>query len=171
MTWDTAAYGAGVSTPAPHPKTLWEEGRHPGRLVTGASAAALLVLTLLDLAIFGTLNLFFDAAFVVVCVVAALTVRPRDFFAIGVLPPLLMAGTASLLAIVARSAVADPRDGFLQAVVSGLAHHAGALVVGYALTLGILALRQVATRHAGTIRTRSPRIPSQRRASQERAPH
>ena len=38
--------------------------------------------------------------------------------------------------------MADPGDGFLQAVVSGLAHHAGSLVVGYALTLAILALRQ-----------------------------
>ncbi len=172
MTPPAAAYRAGVSTPAPHHKTLWEEGRHSGRLVTSASAAALLLLTMLDLAVFGELDLFFDAAFVLVCVAAALAVHPRDFFAIGVLPPLLMAGTAALLAIVARSAVADPRDGFLQAVVSGLAHHAGALVIAYALTLAILALRQVATRNAGTIRAGSPRIPAQqRRAPQERAPH
>ena len=38
-------------------------------------------------------------------------------------------------------------------MVSGLAHHAGSLVVGYALTLGILALRQVALRNAGAIRS------------------
>jgi hypothetical protein len=30
----------------------------------------------------------------------------------------------------------------VQAVVSGLAHHSGALVAGYALCLGTLALRQ-----------------------------
>jgi hypothetical protein len=36
--------------------------------------------------------------------------------------------------------------------VSGLAHHSGSLVAGYALTLAILALRQVALRNAGTIR-------------------
>jgi hypothetical protein len=42
-------------------------------------------------------------------------------------------------------------------VVSGLAHHAGALVAGYGLTLAVLALRQVAARNAGTIRSSRPR--------------
>jgi hypothetical protein len=37
-------------------------------------------------------------------------------------------------------------------VVSGLAHHARALVAGYGLTLALLALRQVAIRNAGRIR-------------------
>jgi hypothetical protein len=45
--------------------------------------------------------------------------------------------------------------------VSGLAHHAGALVLGYGLALVVLALRQVAMRNAGSIRAsgrgRAPR--------------
>ena len=119
-----------------------------------ANAAGVLVLlvVLLDLLVFSGVTVLFDVAFVLVCVAAALAVRPQDFFVIGVFPPLLMAGTVAMLALLTRSTVADPGDGFLQAVVSGLAHHAGSLVVGYALTLAILALRQVALRNAGTIR-------------------
>jgi hypothetical protein len=154
VTAGTTAYGAGVSTGAPHHRTLWEEGRRPGRLVVVAAALAVVALVLLDLLVFDRLNLAFDLAFVLVCTAAALAVRPRDFFVVGVLPPLLMAATVTVVALLARTAVATPGDGFVQAFVSGLAHHAGALVTGYVLTLAILALRQVALRNAGTIRAR-----------------
>jgi hypothetical protein len=107
----------------------------------------------LDVSITDGLSWLFDLAFVAVCVAAALLVRPRDFFAVGVLPPLLMLGVVLLLAVVHRTAVAEKVDGLIQAVVAGLAHQAGALVTGYALALGILALRQVAGRNAGRIRT------------------
>jgi hypothetical protein len=111
-----------------------------------------LLVVLLDLQVFSRLTLLFDTVFVLVCVAAALAVRPRDFFAIGVLPPLLMAATIAVVAVLSRGSVADPADGFLQTLVSGLAHHAGALIAGYALTLTVLALRQVAVRNSGTIR-------------------
>ena len=111
-----------------------------------------LLVVLVDRAAFGGLTLLFDIAFVLVCAGAALAVRPREFFVIGVYPPLLMAGTFALLSAVSRDAMGDPADGFLQAVVSGLAHHAGALVAGYVLTLALLAVRQVALRHHGTLR-------------------
>jgi hypothetical protein len=120
--------------------------------VTHAAAAVVLLVVVLDLRVSDDLTLLFDLVFVVVCVAAALAVRPQDFFTIGVFPPLLMAATVAALAVVAREAVADPTDGFLQAVVSGLAHHSGFLVLGYALTLLILALRQLAIRNAGAIR-------------------
>ena len=68
------------------------------------------------------------------------------------MPPLLLAAAVTVLAIVDRAAVARADDAVAQAVVSGLAHHAIALVIGYALTLGVLALRQVALRHQGRIR-------------------
>jgi hypothetical protein len=111
-----------------------------------------LLVVLLDLQVFEHLTMMFDIVFVLVCVAAALAVRPRDFFLIGVFPPLLMAGTIIVLAMLSRNAVADPGDGLLQTLVSGLAHHAGALITGYALTLAVLALRQVALRNAGIIR-------------------
>jgi hypothetical protein len=121
--------------------------------VANTAWLVLLLVVVGDLVAFRDITLVFDVAFVLVCVAAPLAVRPRDFFLIGVFPPLLMAGTVAILALVSRGSVADPGDGFLQALVSGLAHHSGYLVVGYALTLCILALRQVALRHAGSIRT------------------
>ena len=119
-----------------------------------AAGVVVLVVVLLDLAIIDGLSPAFDVLFVLVCAAAALAVRPRDFFVVGVLPPLLMAGTVAVLAVLARDSVADPSDGFLQALVSGLAHHSTALVVGYALTLALLAVRQLALRNAGTLRAR-----------------
>lgn len=152
------------STRTPPRRTLWEEGRHPGRLVAHAAAAAALLVVLVHLLVTDDLSLVFDVAFVLICVAAALAVRPRDFFVVGVLPPLLMAGTVLVLALFARGAVADPRDGVIQATVSGLAHHSGALVLGYAFALAVLALRQVALKNAGTIRS-SGRGRAQRRTS------
>lgn len=128
-----------------------------------ATCAALLVVVG-HLLVSDGLSPVFDVAFVLICVGAALAVRPRDFFVVGVLPPLLMAGTMVVLAVVDRASIADPRDGAIQATVSGLAHHAGALVLGYALALIVLALRQVAMRNAGSIRS-APRRRAPRRTS------
>jgi hypothetical protein len=110
-------------------------------------------------------GLFYDLSFVLISVAAALAIRPTEFFVAGVLPPLLMAGTMVALAVVDRSAVADSDDGLVQAVVSGLAHHATALVVGYGLALAVLALRQVAMKNSG--RLRKPTPPVRRSAPRE----
>lgn len=139
----------------------------------------LLLVALVEATTLDTLGWIFDVTFVAVCVAAALLVRPRDFFVIGVLPPLSMLVIVAILAAFDRTAVAEAADGFAQATVSGLAHHAGALVAGYALTLGLLAVRQVALRNAGAIRQGArphthgngpaapvaPRVPEQRQAS------
>ena len=149
---------AGSRAPLAGPRrTLWEEGQHPGRLVVRAAVVALLAVTLVSLLIGNRIGLGFDIAFVLICVGAALWVHPRDFFTIGVLPPLLLGFTVVVLAVVDRAAVARAEDPFVQALVSGLAHHSLALVIGYALTLLVLALRQVALRHHGTLRLRSER--------------
>jgi hypothetical protein len=135
------------------PRTLWQAGRHPGVLVVRAVVLVLALVVALDVAVLdGRLGLPFDAALVVLSVVAALWVRPSDFFTVGVLPPLLLAATVATLVVVDRGAVAQPDDAVLQAVVSGLAHHAVALLVGYAAALAVLALRQVALRHNGALR-------------------
>lgn len=133
-------------------RTLWDEGRQPGRLVLTLSTLSAVAVAWLNIALAGRLSLFFDLTFVVLCLVAALAVRPRDFFGVGVMPPLLMLGVVTMLALTARGTVADEVDGPVQAVVSGLAHHAGGLVAGYAITLAVLALRQVALRNSGRIR-------------------
>lgn len=136
-------------------RTLWEEGQHPGRLVIRTAVVALLAVTLLSLLFGNRIGVVFDVAFVLICIGAALWVHPRDFFSVGVLPPLLLGFAVLVLAIVDRTAVAKADDPFIQAVVSGLAHHSLALVIGYAATLALLALRQVALRHQGRLRPSS----------------
>jgi len=123
--------------------------------VTRAAVTALLAVVAVNLLVGNRIGVGFDVAFVVICVAAALWVRPEDFFTVGVLPPLLLAATVLLLSVLDRGAVARADDAFAQAVVSGLAHHASALVVGYGLTLAVLGLRQVAMRNQGALRPHS----------------
>lgn len=129
-------------------RTLWEEGREPGLQVVALGVALALTAVVLDLALFGSVGLLFDIVFVLGCVSMALAVRPQDFFTVGVVPPLLMTGIFVLVAITRPDAIADAGDGVVQAVVSGLSHHAGALVMGYLLALVVLAIRhRVIGRH------------------------
>lgn len=108
-------------------------------MALGATAA--LTVTVLDVLLVGELSLFFDLCFVVICLGVAAAAPPRDFFVAAVLPPLLMVGLFTLLGVAAPGAVADPGDGVVQAVVAGLAHHSAALLAGYAVCLGCLAVR------------------------------
>jgi hypothetical protein len=132
-------------------RTLWEQGHRPSGLVCPAAATATLLAATLDRLLSGGVGYLFDIAFVLVCVASALSVRPGDFFAVGLLPPLFLTATAAVLAVAAPGWVARDGDGVGQALVSGLAHHSGALVTGYVSTLTVLGLRQVAARNAGTI--------------------
>lgn len=122
-------------------RTLWEEGREPGRQVVALGLALALTAVVIDQALLGQVGLFFDICFVLICVAMALAVRPRDFFTVGVLPPLLMGTVFTLLGATRPDTIADPRDGVVQAVVAGLGHHAEALITGYVLCLAILAVR------------------------------
>jgi len=132
-----------------HTRTLWEEGREPGRQVVALGAALALTAVVIDVAVVGRVSLFFDLCFITMCVAVALAVRPTDFFTVGVLPPLLMVGVFTLLGLTRPEVIADRRDGVIQAVVSGLSHHSVALVVGYLLCLGCLALRQRLSQSSG----------------------
>ncbi len=124
------------------PRTLWEEGRQPGREVASLAVALLLTAAVVDLLLSARLGLLYDLVFVTLCVGAALTVRPRDFFTVGVLPPLAMLLVVLLLAVTEPASVAHPEDGVVQATVSGLSGHALPLMFGYGACLGLLALRR-----------------------------
>lgn len=121
--------------------TLWEEGRWSGTRVTRFSIFASLLLVTVDLTLSAELGLVFDTGFVLLCVTIALAVRPADFFAVGVLPPMLLLGLFVLLGLVSRGSIAPADDNLVQAVISGLAHHSGPLMLGYSLTLAGLAIR------------------------------
>ncbi|QZY28502.1 DUF6542 domain-containing protein [Nocardioides coralli] len=124
------------------PRTLWEQGHEPGRQMVALGAAVTLSVVALDLAVGEGLGLLFDLGFVVTCIAIALLVRPRDFFAVGVLPPLLMLGVLVLVEIARPGLLGThPDDGAIQSVVTGLAHHSGALVTGYLVCLAVLAVR------------------------------
>ncbi len=123
-------------------RTIWEEGRESGRHVVALGSATSLTVTFVDLLIDDKIGLFFDLTFVAIALTLALIVRPSDFFVVGVLPPLIMLGIFVLLAATQPASIADPDDGFVQAVFSGLGHHAISLFIGYAGCLGSLAMRR-----------------------------
>lgn len=121
---------------------MWEEGTWSGTRVTRLCVLLATVLVALSALVHRELGLTFDIGFVAVCVLAAMTVHPRDFFRVGVLPPLLLLGTCLVLALVWRGGIANADDNVVQAVISGLAHRSAALFTGYALALLLLAVRQ-----------------------------
>ena len=90
--------------------------------------AVALTAIVVDVGTVGRVSLFFDLCFVCLCLGLALAVRPTDVF--------------TLLGFSRPGAIADPDDGVIQAVVSGLSRHSAALVIGYVLCLACLAIRQ-----------------------------
>lgn len=105
------------------------------------AALASVVIIALDLLITRQLGLIFGLTFPIVCLGAALAVRPTDFFPIGVMPPLLMLGIMGVTAATYRPAIAGSDVGFGQGLINGLAAHAVSLLIGYALCLCVLAIR------------------------------
>lgn len=123
-------------------RTVWDEGTEPGRQVVALGVALALTAIALDLVIGDGLAWIFDIGFVMICVALALRVRPEDFFPVAVLPPLLMLGVFWLIGLIEPSTIADDNDGAGQAALSGMAHHSGSLLIGYALCLSILEIRR-----------------------------
>ena len=129
----------------------WEVGHEPGRQVVSLGVAVTLTAVSIDVLLAGSLTFFFDLCFMALCLALATLVRRRDFYMVALLPPVLMTAVFGFVALVARDAVADPRDSLLQAVVSGVATHGVALFVGYALCLGWLGWRLHREGDAGVV--------------------
>jgi hypothetical protein len=123
------------------PADFWN-GDTSGSEVVALCSALVLTAATVEITMVGHLRLFFDLCFVLICLAAAVMVRSRDFFSVGVLPPLLMFGTMVIVALNGPTVIATPHDGFIQAVVTGLAHHSLGLFSGYAVCLGVLLARQ-----------------------------
>lgn len=118
-----------------------QAGQEPGRQVVLLGVALTLTAVAVDVLLVGSLTLFFDLCFMALCLGLAALVRRQDFYLVALLPPVLMVVVFAFVSLVARDAIADPRDSVLQAVVSGVATHGIALFVGYALCLGWLGWR------------------------------
>lgn len=99
----------------------------------------------LDLALTGRLSIFFDLCFVLIGLVAALAVRTDGFFTAGVLPPLLLGAVVAVLAATQPDSLTATHVSFVGTFLTGLAHHAAALVVTHLTALLIV---------GGRIRTR-----------------
>lgn len=128
-----------------------------GSRVTRLAVLGGLTVLALDLLVTDRVTALFDVGFVLVCLGAALAVRPRDFFRVGVLPPLLLLALVTTAALLDRASVADAEDGVVQAVISGLAHRATGLMCAYLLVGVVLAIRQrVAVRRRHSKRAGSP---------------
>ena len=138
-----------------------------GGRVTRLAVTVCVLLAATDVLVTGRLGWPFDLGFVALCIGVALAVHPSGFFRVGVMPPFLMLGTSLLLAVFDRSAVALANDTFVQAVVSGLAHHSGALFAGVVLTLVVLAIRH---RVAHARRDRAERQESPYYANRDASP-
>ena len=128
------------------PSYFWN-GDTSGSEVVALCSALVLTSATIEITLVGHLRLFFDLCFVLICLAAAILVRPRDFFTVGVLPPLLMFGTMVIVAFNGPKVIARAQDGVVQAVISGLAHHSMALFAGYAVCLGMLLARQRSSQH------------------------
>jgi hypothetical protein len=153
-----------LSTDREPARPIWE-GRTRGSEVVALTSALTLTAATAEIAVGGHLRLFFDVCFVAICVAAALMVRPRDFFTVGVLAPLLMLGTMVLVALNGTRVIAHRHDSVVQAVVSGLAHHSVALFVGYAACLVILVLRRSPGRRTRGYSSKRAGSPAPRRTT------
>jgi hypothetical protein len=136
---------AHLTSPHRPVRPIWD-GESRGSEVVALTVALTLTAATAEITVGGHLHVFFDVCFVATCLAAAMLVRPRDFFTVGVLPPLLMLGTMVLVALNGTQVIAHRHDSVVQAVITGLAHHSIALFVGYAACLVALVLRQRASR-------------------------
>lgn len=132
------------SHPAPSTEYSASPGT-PGRGVILSAALAAAAVAVVDLALVGRLSFFFDVSFVVVCLVAAMAVRPRDLFTAAVLPPLAFAGVIAGVALIWPDAIAA-NSSLSKTFLTGLAAHAVGLVGGYAAALLTVAARAYARR-------------------------
>jgi Domain of unknown function (DUF6542) len=137
-----------------HAETDTEPGRvgeytaMPG--IPGRGVCLLTLVTLggcaaVDLALTRGITMFFDLCFVTVCLVASMSVRRRDLFTTGVLPPLVFAAVVGVVAVLSPGTFVQ-FGGAFKAFMTGLAAHASGLVAGYAVALVTVGSRVGASR-------------------------
>ncbi|MPZ95223.1 MAG: hypothetical protein GEU96_10005 [Propionibacteriales bacterium] len=136
----------------PHAAARRRAGSRAARRDPMLPPASVVVLALLststiavvDRGLTGRLSQFFDLSFVLVCIVAALAVRRSGLFTVGVLPPLLMGGVFAVFTVVDPGTLTADHLAFASTVLTGLAHHAAALVAGHASAVTIAVARGAA---------------------------
>lgn len=128
--------------PVSQASATWTHATEPVRPLVALGFALVLTAVAIDHLLSGRLTFFFDLCFVSICLLLALRAGADALYTAAVLPPALMFLTCVLLAYTAPAMVAHADDSVAQALVSGLAHHAPALAVGYGLCLATLLSRR-----------------------------
>jgi hypothetical protein len=100
-----------------------------------------LAIATVDLLLGGRLSMFFDLAFITLCLGLGLLPRPDASYGVAFVPPVVLVLAFALIAAVDPALVTDEAHGLGHAVLGGLSEHAGSLAVGYALCLAALGLR------------------------------
>ncbi len=122
----------------------------PVAQVVATGAVALLGSAFVEIVLLRTLGLLTGLVLIAVAVGTALTVRQRDLFTAGVLPPLLLVALLVVVGVLHPAGIRvgdlDPAASVPQRVIAGFVDLAGALVVAHALALVLVALRVRATR-------------------------
>ena len=128
----------------------WVDAEPPVKQVLVVGASALLAAAFLEILLLDTVGVLVGLCLVAVSVGTALTVRPRDLFSAGVLPPLLLVGLLTVVAVLYPGGIDVSRlsasASIAQRVIAGFVDLAGALVVAHALALLVVALRVRVTR-------------------------
>lgn len=128
---------------APRPAGLAQRDLGPrGAIVLGA--AALAVLTCLDLATDGRLGIVFSVGFVLVVATVPLAVDARSLLPAGVLPPVLLTVAVGAVVLVSPGAVPveglPPDTGWFGRTLTGTIDRGVTLLVGHGLAIvGIVA--------------------------------
>ncbi|MCW2747999.1 MAG: hypothetical protein JWP10_1141 [Nocardioidaceae bacterium] len=105
--------------------------------------------TVLSIAVTGSIGTFYGLAFVLISVTLPLSAHIKALFVPGILPPIMMIVSLTLIALFDPSAIqvdqmADSA-GVVQRVINGLISQAAALVLGHLLALLTIWFR-IATR-------------------------
>lgn len=129
----------------PTSRAPWVDAEPPTAQVLLVGASALLAAAFVEILLLDTVGLLVGICLVAVSLGTALTVRPRDLFSAGVLPPLLLVGLLTVVAVLYPGGIdvsrLSPSASLAQRVIAGFVDLAGALVVAHALALLVVALR------------------------------
>jgi hypothetical protein len=107
----------------------------------GTAVVATTAVAALDLALTARLSMFFDLCFILVSLSAALAVRDRGLYAVGVLPPLLLGAVVAVVAVLSPAALTATHLAFVSTWLTGLAHHGVALASAHVVVLAVVGLR------------------------------
>ena len=121
---------------------LWLQGTEPGRRVAALGLALVLTIVVIDYVLVGRLSFLFDLAFITLCLYLAVRIEDESISVAAILPPALFIVVVLFLAVISPEMVAEPDDGVVQSVVTGIATHSLALVAGWTLALLAFAVRR-----------------------------